>query len=78
MDCIRVIEGLLNEVQTNIDEHTLLDNFRLKELPVLSVKFIELLELLVCFFRLQAAVKAWVGKTNVRKLDICDSVLQPW
>jgi hypothetical protein len=34
----------------NIEKETLLDNFRLKELPVLSVKFIELLELLVCFF----------------------------
>ncbi|KAH9558677.1 hypothetical protein CY35_06G019800 [Sphagnum magellanicum] len=42
----RVIEGLLNEVEMNIEKETLLENFKLKELPVLSVKFIELLELL--------------------------------
>lgn len=33
-----------------MEKDTLLDNFKLKELPVLSVKFIELLELLVCLF----------------------------
>ena len=43
----RVIEGLLNQVDQNVDKETLLDNFKLGELPVLSAKFIELLELLV-------------------------------
>lgn len=31
----------------NVEKETLLDNFKLGELPVLSAKFIELLELLV-------------------------------
>jgi callose synthase len=63
----RVIEGLLNEVEMNIEKETLLDNFRLKELPVLSVKFIELLELLVCFF-LQILGKLLLGKLIVSVL----------
>ena len=44
-----MIEGLLNQVDQNVDKETVLDNFKLGELPVLSVKFIELLELLVGF-----------------------------
>lgn len=43
----RLIDGLFNEVDVNVEKDTLLDNFKLGELPVLSAKFIELLELLV-------------------------------
>lgn len=43
---IRVIEGLLAVVDENVEKETLLDNFNLGDLPLLSVKFIELLELL--------------------------------
>lgn len=42
-----MIEGLLAVVDENVEKETLLDNFNLGDLPLLSVKFIELLELLV-------------------------------
>jgi len=37
-------------VDVNVEKETLLDNFKLGGLPVLSAKFIELLELLVSSF----------------------------
>jgi callose synthase len=42
----RLIDGLFDEVDVNVEKDSLLDNFKLGELPVLSAKFIELLELL--------------------------------
>jgi hypothetical protein len=54
-------------VEMNIEKETLLVNFRLKELPVLSVKFIELLELLVRFFP-QILGKLLLGKLIVSVL----------
>lgn len=48
----RLIDGLFDEVDVNVEKDTLLDNFKLGELLVLSAKFIELLELLVVLMTL--------------------------
>ncbi|KAJ7565707.1 hypothetical protein O6H91_02G072000 [Diphasiastrum complanatum] len=43
----RVIDALINEVEKHIENNTFLDNFRMRALPLLCKKFVELIEYLV-------------------------------
>jgi len=48
----RIIFNIVKEVETNISKNTLLTNFRMRALPTLYQKFVELLGYLVSYTHL--------------------------
>lgn len=55
----RITGRIIKEIENSISDYTFLQNFRMKPLPDLCKKFIELVEILVSQFLSKYQVKGW-------------------